>query len=343
MSLARRSVLFLALGGCGLAAPRAPDAGAGATLQRYEFQQAHMGTTFRVVCYAAAAGQADAAAAQAFAKIAALDQMLSDYLPASELNQLSDRAGAAAAVPVSPDLWAVLKAAKHWAAATTGAFDPTLGACVRLWRRSRRQESLPRADRLQAALATCGWQHLSLTGDPPRARLEHRGTRLDLGGIAKGYALDQALLALRLAGCPRALVDGGGDLALGDPPPGEDGWWVELADPFPATASAALRLRLARCAVATSGDLYQRVEIDGRNYSHILDPATGLGVQTRVAASVVAASATQADALASAACVLGGAGVRELLPSFEGASFLLRGLDAEGARWSWRSPNFPHR
>jgi thiamine biosynthesis lipoprotein len=127
--------------------------------------------------------------------------------------------------------------------------------------------------------------------------------RLDLGGIAKGYACGEALEVLEREGCPRALVVGGGDVVLGDPPPGRATWRVELAPLEEGVGACALEL--TRAAVSTSGDRYRSFEVDGVRYSHIVDPATGLGLISRVAATVVAPDGASADALATALCVMG--------------------------------------
>jgi thiamine biosynthesis lipoprotein len=129
--------------------------------------------------------------------------------------------------------------------------------------------------------------------------------QLDLGGIAKGYAGDQALRTLRAAGIGAALVAASGDLAIGDAPPGTRGWRVGIGLPDRADNKLARQLLLANAAVSTSGDTEQFVELDGVRYSHILDPRTGVGLTNRVQASVIARHATATDALATTVCVLG--------------------------------------
>jgi thiamine biosynthesis lipoprotein len=129
--------------------------------------------------------------------------------------------------------------------------------------------------------------------------------RLDLGGIAKGYAVDQALKALRRQGINRALVEGGGDVGVSDPPPGKAGWRVQLAPLDVTNAPAAKFLLLNDAAISTSGDLYQRLEIDGKRYSHIVDPHTGIGLTDHSLVSVVAPDSITADSLTKVVSVLG--------------------------------------
>ena len=128
--------------------------------------------------------------------------------------------------------------------------------------------------------------------------------RLDLGGIAKGYAIDEALAVLKKSGITRALVDAGGDIALGDPPPGKQGWRIGIAR-LEADGPPSRILLLCRVAVASSGDTWQFVRIDGKRYSHIVDPRTGLGLTDHSSVTVVAPDGMTADGLASAVSVLG--------------------------------------
>lgn len=275
---------------------------AGPRLARFEYARPAMGTTFRLVLYAPAPGVADAAAEAAFARIAALDASLSDYDETSELSRLSAASQGgpmAAPVEVSRALFEVLAHAEEIAERTDGAFDVTVGPFVRLWRRSARQGELPSGARLAEAAPAVGHRHVALDEGARTVRLRTGGMRLDLGGIAKGYALDEALAVLRGLGIERALVDGGGDIAVGAPPPGSAGWRIALEGAAPVT------LLLARAAVATSGDAYRGVTIDGVRYSHLVDPRTGLGLTDPITATVVASTGMHADALASAICVLG--------------------------------------
>ena len=287
--------------------------------KRFEFRDQAMGTDFRIVLYARDAELAEGAAEAAFARIHELDAKLTDYDPGSELSRLSASThGGEAGRPqrVSQDLWRVLVAATDVSRASGGAFDVTIGPCVRLWRRSARQGELPTPERLSAARAAVGWRSVRLGPDEGTVTLTRGQMRLDLGGIAKGYALDEALAVLRRAGIERALVDGGGDVAAGAAPPGEGGWRVVL-DPGGGPAGEVL---LAQGACATSGDAYQAVEIDGRRYSHVVDPRTGLGVTSGQAATVLAPSGMLADAWASALCVLSpqeGLSCIEALPGVE--------------------------
>lgn len=299
---------------------------------RYEFAAAHMGTTARLVVYAARPTEAEAAALAAFARIGELDARLSDYRADSEVSHLGERASGPA-VAVSSDLLAVLTRGQEVAQRSDGAFDVTVGPLSRLWRRARRTAELPSAEDLRSALALVGYDALALDVTAGSARLARSGMRLDLGGIAKGYAADQALQALRAHGLDRALVTLGGEVVAGAPPPGRDGWTVALRTPGPEERPLSLR----DGAASTSGDDEQWVEVGGRRYSHVFDPRTGWALEGRRSVTVVAREGILADALATALSVLGPKRGRALVEAFPGAEALWVEADAgvtASAGWS---------
>jgi thiamine biosynthesis lipoprotein len=297
----RPAVLGLGLVLC---ACRAPS-------RRFAFEHPAMGTTFRIVLYDRDEGHAGRAAEAAFQRVDALEDVLSDYRDSSELSRLgraSDEGAPTTAIPVSAELWDVLTAADGIARDSDGAFDITVGPLVGMWRRAFRQEQRPTDARIEEALAAVGHGKIERI-DGQRVRLLARGMRLDVGGIGKGYALDRALAELGGHGIDRALLDGGGDLLAGAPPPGERGWHVRIVG---LEAGEAECLELAHAALATSGDLERFALIDGVRVSHVIDPRSGEAVSERRLVSVLAPSATEADAWATALSVLGEEGLGAL-------------------------------
>ena len=262
-----------------------------------------MGMVFRIVVYAEDEAKAKRASKAAFDRVAVLDKIMSDYEPESELNKLSDLADSGQAVPVSPELFRVLERAQALAAETGGAFDVTAGASIQLWRRARQVKRLPPQYALDKALKTIGFRALKFDAENRTAKLTKPGTRLDLGGIAKGHALDEALAVLKQQGLRQALVSAGGDIVAGDAPLGKAGWRIALIG-LEEDAKSEL-LWLANGAVATSGDLYQFLEVDGKRYSHIVDPRTGRALTEQRLVHVLAPDAMSADSLSTAISVLG--------------------------------------
>ncbi len=280
-------------------------------LKRIHHRQIHMGVQVRITLYAPDQATGDEACEAAFAKIAALEDVFSDYRPKSELNRLCGQAGGPP-VGVSDELLDVLARAATIAERSDGAFDATVGPYVRLWRESRRTgRPLPRKRWRKAARRT-GWESVAIDADAGTVQLLKPGMQLDLGGIAKGYALDAGLELLRGVGMPRALLSAGGDIAVGDPPPGRSGWRVRAWDADEEHAW----LTVSNCGVSTSGDTEQFVEIDGRLHSHIIDPRSGIRYGDPLLATIVAPNAALSDALATACVVLGKDGSEQLLSQY---------------------------
>ncbi|HKD36183.1 MAG TPA: FAD:protein FMN transferase [Pirellulales bacterium] len=314
-------------------------------LSRFEFTEAHMAVDFRIVLYAPNEVAAKEAAAAAFARIKQIDEMMSDYKADSELSKLSDTSPSPAPVHLSDDLWRVLNRAKEASQQTSGAFDCTVGPIVKLWRRARRTGDVPSPDAVAAARKAVGDGFLELDREKQTARLLQPKMRLDLGGIAKGYGSDAALVVLKERGISRALVAGSGDIAVGDPPPGKKGWRIGVAPLEPSNPPNRYVL-VADVGVSTSGDSLQHVEIAGRRYSHVIDPRTGIALTDHCSVTVVAPNATASDALSTGISVLGpkeGIAVADKLPGT--AAFIVRkpGEKAESyesSRWRrFEAPN----
>jgi FAD:protein FMN transferase len=276
------------------------------------YTQIHMGVPVRIRLYTDDEAVAQAAARAAYARIASLDQMMSDYRPDSELRRLERTAGQWTVV--SPELFAVLTRAVEIARASDGAFDPTVGPLVALWRQARSSHRMPARAALDAARARVGWHHIDRDSTRRAIRLRRPGMRLDLGGIAKGYILQEAARTLRAHDVTRTLVEGGGDIVVGDAPPGRDGWQIEADGSDGAFRERAARLTNA--ALSTSGHTAQFVEIDGVRYSHVIDPRSGLGLTNQIVARVIARDAATSDALSTALTVVGPDGAAKLLAKF---------------------------
>jgi FAD:protein FMN transferase len=274
------------------------------TLSRFEFSQVEMAVPVNLILYCPDQALASTAARAAFARVHALNSVMSDYDEQSELRRLCATAGEGRAVPVSEDLWKVLANAQEVSAQSEGAFDVTVGPVVRLWRRARRQKELPSPEKIAEARSLVGYKLVRLDAEKRAVELTKPGMRLDLGGIAKGFAMDEALAVLRHEGVARALVEAGGDVRLGDPPPDRPGWRIGLT-PLDSPDAITSYLVLSNCAVSTSGDTVQFVEIGGRRYSHIVDPRTGMALTDHSRVTVVARDGLTADGLSKPISILG--------------------------------------
>lgn len=280
-----------------------------------------MGVRTRIVLYAPGDSTARAAAKAAFQRIVALENVMSSYRSDSELRRLEVQAGGPP-VEVSKPLFAVLQRAQGLARRSGGAFDVTIDPYIELWRTARQTGRLPPDSARQRADSLVGWRNVHLNAKARTVQLAVPGMQLNLGGIAKGYILDQALATLRKHGISRALIEAGGDIVVSGAPPSQPGWQVVI--PSAGPRSEKRTVSITNAALSTSGDTQQFVEIDGTRYSHVIDPRTGLGLTNRIMATVIAPSGTTADALATTATILGPQKGQAFAKSHEQVSIYIR-------------------
>ena len=296
-------------------------------LHRYEAVEPHMGTLVRITIYAPNERTARDAFRAAFARIGALDAILSDYRPDSELNTIA-RTAVGRPVQVGNDLFTVLSASQELAEATGGAFDITQGPVVRLWREARKTGRLPDDGALQEAAARSGFRKLHLNRAQRTVALDAAGMALDVGAIGKGYAASEALAALGARGIRSALVAVSGDLAFSAAPPGQRGWRIRIDAVDPSVSNLPPVLELTDAAVSTAGSSEQHVDAGGRRYSHIIDPASATGLIDDVTVTVIAGNGLEADGLDTAVSVLGPERGLALIESRSAAALIVRRTSA---------------
>ncbi len=303
---------------------------AGATVReapRHQEVRQVMGTLATVQVWAADEGVAQAAADSAFVVFSAVDSLMSTWNGNSALSRLN-AAPVGTWVAVGPELSSVIQAALIVAGRTEGAFDPTVLPLVKLWGFRGGRPTVPDESRMHDVLNSIGYEAVELEGD--RARLGKTGCELDLGGIAKGHALDRAAAAMARAGATGGVLDLGGNLLVFGHGPEPEVGVVDPDDP----GAMLLTLPLSEGSVATSGQYERFVSVEGRSLGHIIDPRTGWPVPAGISATVLAPRALRADALATAVVVLGrerGLALLENTPNVEGVI-----IGADGAVWATR-------
>ena len=278
------------------------------SIKRFPYEQLKMAVPVRVILYAETEAVADACAEAAYRRFDEINASMSDYDPSSEILQLGvdndlrfrkDSCCDDGWRNISDDLFAVLQYSRHYAKLSGGAFDVSVSPLVQLWRRAKRLRRMPSREEIENARSLVGshlWE-LDDSSGQKRVRLHRAKMRFDFGAIAKGYAVDQAFELIQSKGIRSVLVDAGGDMRLGDPPPGEPGWNVGMVEAAAQT--------LSNISVATSGDMFQYFEVDDKRYSHIIDPKTGMPLVDSCTVTILASTATESDALASVVSVLG--------------------------------------
>jgi thiamine biosynthesis lipoprotein len=261
-----------------------------------------MGTLCDLTLFDAPPEQAPAAAEAAFQEIARLERVMSTWDPESELSRVNRAAGTDAQT-ISRDLAGVTSAALDACRESGGAFDPTVGPLLHLWRFDTDQPTRPPPAAAAEARTHVGCEKISLTTDPPGIRLPG-GASLDLGGIGKGYAVDRALDVLRARGIHRAKMDFGSS-SLAFEGTVEGGWHVVLADPRDRD-KPLIAFRVENGSISSSGQRERSFVQDGRQYGHIFDPRRGEPVESPLLlVTVIAPDGTRADALSTALFVMG--------------------------------------
>ena len=261
-----------------------------------------MGTQIRLVLYASDKEKADSVSVLAFQRIDELNTILSDYLVNSELNLLCVKKPGT--YEVSDDLYRVLKKADSVSKLTEGAFDVTAGPLIGLWRKARMTKKMPGQTELSITRERVGYNLLQLTA-PNKVRLNVEGMRLDLGGIGKGFAADEVIGILEMNGIFSGLIDMGGDIRVSGPPPEREYWILGFSYFDRQGKECFQKIKLKDGAVATSGSLYQFVEINGIKFSHIINPKSGLALKDGIQVTTISRYAAEADAFASAFSVIG--------------------------------------
>lgn len=249
---------------------------------------------------------------EAFNEMRRMDALMNIYKEESEVSILN-REGK---IRVSKETLEVIKKSIEFSKLTGGAFDITCGPLVNLWKRANKKKKLPTAEQIKEAVSLVGYKKLALEGS--WIRFKEKGMQIDLGGIAKGYAVDKAIEALKKNGVKQALVNAGGDLyALGKASQGEK-WRIGIQHPRQEGKILTI-IKVKDEAVATSGDYQRYFMLKGKRFAHIVNPMTGWTVQdVPMSVTIIAPDATSADALATGVFVLGPEKGMKLIESLSG-------------------------
>lgn len=274
--------------------------GSDAQQQRFRFSENKMGSPFNLIFYCSDSSKALHLSKKCFALVDSLNQAFSDYDPASELSRICT---SGREENTSPAFWDILCRSQTAYDKSNGSFDITIGALSRLWRKARKEKRFPDSTEIIAAKKKIGFTLLKINTLRKSVQVP-AGTRLDLGGIAKGYAAQAVVDLLGKEGIKEALADAGGDMVMSDAPGNTRGWVVGVNVPETTDELLPRKLLLHNMSVATSGDAYQSIEHNGQRYSHIIDPRTGYGISSQRNVTVIAANGTDADWLATACSIL---------------------------------------
>ncbi len=314
------------------------------SLSRFQASRPCMGVQFTITAYCRDQETAELAFNDAFAAIDRVDMLFSNYNPNSPINRLPQLIDQQGNVHLDPELLTLFVRAQAIVDHTNGSFDYTLGNLTKLWRDARQQQRLPSDEDIRSAVEASGANQVIFDEQAGTLTFRSDTVRFDFGGIAKGYAADLALATLKRHGVNRAMVNAAGDLALGERPPDADGWRIAISDSLDSEPFQAVSyVLLSNCGVATSGDKQQFVFINGRRYSHILNPRTGVGMIGHRQVTVIAPDATAADAYASAFNVMSLKDARQLLKECDSLAariFVINEMHESPSHGSFDQPSF---
>ncbi len=260
-----------------------------------------MGTRITVELWADDEAKAQPAIDAVLAEMRHIDESMSTYKPTSEVSQVNARA-ADGPMHISKELFDLLTTAREYSVLTDGAFDITYASVGYLY--DFRKRVRPTEQQIDAALPAVNFEHVLLDPVNQTVRFSQEGVRIDLGGIAKGYAVDRGIDVLKTFGITRAYVSAGGDSRIIGDRFGKP-WIVGVRDPSKGPGEVLLRIPLVDAAISTSGDYERFFDEGGVRYHHIIDPHTGHSASKVRSATVIAATATRTDGLSKTAFVLG--------------------------------------
>lgn len=285
-----------------------------------------MGTLAAVTAIAPDQQTAEAAVAAAYERLDDVNRLMSDYVEDSEIGRLN-RLAPGETMTLSPETYECLSRAIQFHHLSGGTFDPTCRPLVWLWKDAAKRGALPSEAEIAEAQERTGPDKLMLDPQTRSVAVEIAGMQVDLGGIAKGYALDLAAEAMKKAGATAGLVDVGGDIVAFGRKPDGSAWRIGVRDPSAADRSIyGIRLALTDAAVATSGVQERFYEIGGQRYSHIIDPRTGRPAAQAPSVTVIAPDGITADAWAT---------VFSVLPPEEGLALWQDKLAEAGVQVMW--------
>jgi thiamine biosynthesis lipoprotein len=282
-----------------------------------------MGTRITVEVWTEDAARADQANAAVLAAMRHIDETMSTYKPTSEVSQVNARA-ADGPVHISKELFDLLVTAKEYSRLTEGAFDITYASVGYLY--DFRKRIHPDEAHIQAALPAVNYAHVLLDSKRQTVRFSQHGVRIDLGGIAKGYAVDCGIDALRSLGITHGYVGAGGDSRMIGDRFGKP-WVVGIRDPMQAEGTVIARVPLVDAAISTSGDYERYFDEGGIRYHHIIDPHTGHSASKVRSATVIARTATRTDGLSKTAFVLGPEKAMEIYNGIDDVDAIIVKLD----------------
>jgi thiamine biosynthesis lipoprotein len=272
--------------------------------KKYQATKIFMGTSVSITIFSEDAAKANHAIKSAYAKIAELEQLFSKYSSNGEIYRINQ--SQTDKVKISPTVFEVIKKAVEFGKISNGAFDITVEPILRLWQEAEKKNILPTTEELKSAIGLTDYTNIILDTKSLAVEFSKPDMSIDVGGIAKGFIVGEAIKALKSQGISNGIITAGGDsYVLGNNPERKANWTIGIRNPLKPEENIKY-IKVSDKAVATSGHYMRFYDIQGTKYSHIIDPRNGQPVQEKIASiTVIANDGTLADGLSTAICVLG--------------------------------------
>jgi len=285
-----------------------------------------MDTFAEITCISSDKKRAKKAMEDAFKEMKRIEILFNRYDEESELSRINRLAGQKEVI-IDPEVFGLIKRSLSYSELSKGSFDITVAPVIDIWIDGRRNSSVPDIEVINSALEHVGYQNIVLDKDNLSIRFLDKDTKIDLGGIAKGYAVDRAKGVLSSHGIEDALIDIGGNIFAMGRPLDKETWQIGIRHPR-SKKDIIHTLKLNNRAISTSGDYERFFVLDGKRFSHIVDPHNGMPAEGIMSVTVVSDSAEASDALSTAVFVMGPEQGLEFIKSFKDIEVFI--FDNEG-------------
>jgi thiamine biosynthesis lipoprotein ApbE len=286
-----------------------------------------MDTLAEISCFSSDKAIALKAMKEAFKEMERIEKFFSRYNETSEFSKINSLAGTEEMV-IGSELFKIIERSIYYSRLSEGSFDITVAPLVDIWSRAKKDYSMPDAEVIEAALEHVGYKNIIMDEKRLSIRFSDKDTKIDMGGIVKGYAVDMAREILLSYDIENALVNIGGNIFAMGSPPGKKDWQIGIRDPRDKD-NIVYRLNLKDMAVSTSGDYERFFVLNGRRFSHIIDPKAGRPAEGIMSVTIVSDSAEASDALSTSVFVMGIEKGLRLIKSLEQAAVFIFDKDGD--------------
>lgn len=281
-----------------------------------------MGSQFDLTVFDKDSLSAEKAIDKAILEITRIENLISEWRPETQVSEVNRNAGIKA-VKVDKELIDLTKTARRFSELTDGAFDISIAAMDKIWKFDGTMETLPDSEVIRSSIRNIGYKNIEIDTLNSTIFLKHKGMKIGFGSIGKGYAADRARTILKQDGVMGGIINASGDMSIWGTQANGEAWAIGVNNPFRPEKVAAVIQKREEISITTSGNYEKFVEIDGKRYSHIINPKTGMPSSGLTSVTVIGPDATTANGFSTSLMVLGKKKARKLMKQFPNYSYVL--------------------